>query len=123
MRRCDNGGRLSFWSRPVVLVFLSVLLIPHTSLAPRLCIASSSLAAVSEAGSHAADAYSSTGQTRCLYAVAFTCSDVVRTLRLMNLSKELPLDAVLLTWAFQFVFVSKVTPRYLIWSAFGIIVL
>ena len=48
-----------------MLVFLSVLLIPHTSLAPRLCTASSSLAAVSEAESHAADAYSSTGLVSC----------------------------------------------------------
>ena len=120
--RSDRGCKFSLCNRRVALVDRSVRLIPHISLAALLCTASRWLVAVSDAESHEAEAYSRTGRTSCLYAVDFTCSDVVRMLRLTKPRLKCPLAAVLITWAFQFTFESIVTPRYLILSALGIAV-
>ena len=74
----------------------SVRLVPHISLAALLCTAFRRLVEVSEAESHEAEAYSRTGRTSCLQAVDFTCSDVVRMLRLTKPRLKCPLAAVLM---------------------------
>lgn len=122
--RWDRSGRFSRCCRPVVLAFLSVLLMPHTRRAAH-CTASRRLRRLSLIESHAEHAYSNTGLMSCLYAFPFTFSEVVRTFQRMKPGVLLAFVAMLFTWGIKCSFWVKSNSRdillwLLLWSLFRV---
>ena len=72
--------------------------------------------------SQAAEAYSISGRTSCLYAVTLMISELVITLRLTKPRAAFALATTDVIWSLQVILELIVTPRYLVLSTLGICV-